>query len=461
MDKLKLLTYKKKYASLFAFLALELLLFTSMNLANYGLLFRYLSILLAVALIPVTFLSYKKEDWLNVGLLFGLPLFAYGAFMAFSPLYYLLQNVVDNIVMILSLMAFLLIGLSLAQTDDFKIEKGLAAIFAGLGILLAISLVYTLWRYTFFYVVRYAGQTLYFDGEAYAVSNEAKFLFGFDFKEVKTSYFASYATILAPLTLGLLFIPMKQIKRFDYIWIGAGIIGILSIGLLPYVAAIKYLVPAVMLALFIRFYPRGKKWLKVAQYGLYTFIALFIIAAILLLLYAFEVPFMSDLVATNPIFSRVFGNHLVTGYAKVIQAAFTHPFGGLHPIIIGNSFIESTRSALFDTLYQGGFFPTLGLLALVGFGGYSIVVYYKKSHDAKHHKMLIILFLITFLVNAFFNFDYAPFVREGQRIYKTPFFSDMTSLIALFLIGYAYQSGLMGGKKKSEAIVTAPPIVVE
>ncbi|HOJ45264.1 MAG TPA: hypothetical protein PK340_04470 [Bacilli bacterium] len=459
MDKIKLVTYKKKYASLLSFLAIELLLFTSLNLANYGMLFRYLSILLAVGLIPITLMSYKKEDWLNVGLLFGLPLFAYGAFMAFSPLYYLLQNVVDNIVMILSIMAFLLIGLTLAQTEDFQIEKGLAAIFAGLTILLAISLVYTLWRYTFFYVIRYAGQTLYFDGEAYAISNEAKFLFGFDFKEVTTSYFASYATILAPLSLGLFFIPLKQIKKFDFIWIGAGAIGLLSIAFLPYVSAIKYLVPALVLTLFLRFYPKGAKWRAAATYAIYAFIAIFIVAAILLLLYAFEVPFMSDLVASNPIFRRVFGNSIVTGYAKVIAASFAHPFGGLHPIIVGNSFIESTRSAFFDTLYQGGFFPVLGLLALVGFGGYSLVIYYNKSTDAKHHKMLIIVFLLTFIVNAFFNYDYAPFVREGQRIYKTPFFSDLTSLMALFLIGYAYQSGLAGAKKKSEAFIAASPNV--
>lgn len=458
MDKIKLITYKKKYASLLAFLAIELLLFTSLNLANYGMLFRYLSILLALGLIPITLISYKKEDWLNVGLLFGLPLFAYGAFMAFSPLYYLLQSVVDNIVMILSMMSFLLIGLALAQTEDFRIEKGLAAIFAGLGILLLISLVYTIWRYTFFYVVRYAGQTLYFDGEAYAISNEAKFLFGFDFKEVTTSYFASYATVLAPLTLGLLFIPIKQIKKIDFIWLGAGAIGLLAIILLPYVSALKYLVPSLAVALFVRFYPKGNKWRSAFNYAIYTFMAIFIVAAILLLLYAFEVPFMNDLVANNPIFRRVFGNSLVTGYAKVIAASFAHPFGGLHPIIVGNSFVESTRSAFFDTLYQGGFFPALGLLALVGFGGYSLYIYYNKSTDAKHHKMLVMVFLLTFIINAFFNFDYAPFIREGQRIYKTPFFSDLTSLIAIFLIGYAYQSGLAGEKKKSEASRAASPI---
>ena len=458
MDKTKLLTYNKKYSSLLAFLAIELLLFTSLNLANYGMLFRYLAILLALALVPITLLAYKKEDWLNVGLLFGLPLLAYGTFMAFSPLYFLLQNTLDNIVMILSLLAFLLIGLSLAHTDDFNIEKGLAAIFAGLAILLAVSLLYTIWRYTFFYVVRFQGQTLYFDGEAYAISNEAKFLFGFDFKEVKTSYLASYATILAPLSLGLLFIPFKQIKKFDYIWIFAGVVGLLTIILLPYVAAIKYLLPALALALFLRFYPKHRKWREIASYGLYAFLGIFLVAIILLLLYAFEVSFMTNLVASNPIFSRLFGNHLVTSYAKVIQASLTHPFGGLHPIIVGNTFIESTRSALFDTLYQGGFFPTLGLLALMIFGGYSMVIYYLKSSDVKHHKVLIILFCTTYLINSLFNIDYAPFVREGQRIYKTPFFSDLITLLVVFLIGYAYQSANKQAKKKSEAQLEASPI---
>jgi hypothetical protein len=37
------------------------------------------------------------------------------------------------------------------------------------------------------------------------------------------------------------------------------------------------------------------------------------------------------------------------------------------------------------------------------------------------------------------RYDYAPFVRETQRVYKLPFFSDLTMLLLVFFVGYAYQ----------------------
>lgn len=458
MNKTKIEHYKKKYGGLLAFLAIELLLFTSLNLANYGNLFRYLSVVLALALIPITMLKYRQEDWLNVALVFILPLCAYGAFMAFSPLYLVLQTIVDNIAMVLSLIAFLLIGISMAQNEEFKIEKGLSAIVGGLAVLLVIGLVYTMWRYTFFYVLRYQGMNLYYDGEAYLISNEAKWLFGFEFHEVKLAYFTNYAVFLTPLLLGLLFVPFKQIKKMDFIWIAAGALGVVSLLLLPDFGAFKYVIPALLIAVAVRFLPDNQITKKIVFYGVIAAGAIFAAAAIFLLLYAFEVPFAMDLVTNNAVFHRVFGNSFVQGYAEVIQAAVQHPFGGLHSVIVNASFIESTRSSFFDTLYQGGVFATLGYLAFMIFTAIYLVRYYHHSADPRHIKMMLILFVTTHIFTSLFSYEYAPFVRENQRIYKIPFFSDLLTLLDVFLVGYAYHQGHPSKQIKSEAVTAAPII---
>ncbi|MFA5235332.1 MAG: hypothetical protein WC399_00550 [Bacilli bacterium] len=458
MNKIKIEHYKKQYGGLLAFLVIELLIFTSLNLANYGILFRYLSIILVAALIPITMLKYRQEDWLNVALAFVLPLAAYGAFMAFSPLYLVLQTVVDDIVMLLSLVAFLLIGVSMAQNEEFKIEKGLAAIVGGLAVLLAIGLVYTIWRYTFFYVLRFDGMNLYYDGEAYLISNEAKWLFGFEFHEVKLAFFANYGIFLSPLLLGLLFVDFKHLKKLDFVWIAAGALGVLSLLLLPDFGAFKFVIPAVIIAAAVRFLPNNPLTKKVIFYGSVVAGVLFSLAALFLLLYAFEVPFAANLVTNNAIFNRVFGNSIVQGYAEVIQASIQHPFGGLHSVIVNANFIESTRSSFFDTLYQGGIVATLGYLAFMVCAGIYLVRYYRQSQDPRHIKIILILFVATHVFTSLFRYEYAPFVRENQRIYKIPFFSDLLTLLDVFLVGYAYHQGQPSKQNKSEAVLASPAI---
>lgn len=455
MKKGQLEHYQKKYGSLLVFLVMELLLFTSLNLANYGMLFRYLAILLALALIPITILRYKQEDWLNVSLMFILPLFAFGVFMAFSPLYFVLQTVVDNIAMVFSLISFLLIGISMALNDEFKLDRALAVIVSGLAIILTISLVYTMWRYTFFYVTRFAGMNLYFDGEAYLISNEAKWLFGFEFKEVVVSFFSRHGILLTSLLTGLLFVPFKQLKKWDLPWIIAGGLGLLSLILLPVFSVFKYAIPAILMALALRFLPNTSQTKSITKNTFIAFGALFALAAIFLLLFAFEVPFAVDLVANNAILSRVYGNNLVVGYAEVIQAALQHPFGGFHSIIVNNSFIESTKSAVFDTLYQGGIFAFLGYLAFLGFSVFHFISYYRFSQDTKHHKIIIMSFTLTYIFTTMFQYEYAPFVREDVRIYKTPYFSELILLLVIFFVGYAYEKGRQGKIKNRTTDVVA------
>jgi hypothetical protein len=195
MNKAKIEHYQKQYGGLLAFLVIELLLFTSLNLANYGILFRYLSIVLAAALIPITMLKYRQEDWLNVALAFILPLFAYGAFMAFSPLYSILQSIVDNIAMVLSLIAFLLIGISMAHNEEFQIQKGLSAI-VGLGCLAGDR---TRVHHVALHILLCAalpGHEPVFRWEAYLVSNEAMWLFGLNSTKSNWRIFPIMASFL-------------------------------------------------------------------------------------------------------------------------------------------------------------------------------------------------------------------------------------------------------------------------
>ncbi len=430
--------FVKKYGSLISFLAIEILLFVSMNLANYGIIYRYLGFFLALGLLPFPLLANKQADWLDfLGLL--APLLIFGLFMVLSPLYHLLEDALGNIAIVLGLVSFLTMGYSLSKNPDFKIDKALLAIFIGLAVLLGVSLLITMYRYAPFYVWNYADQVIYYDGEIYYLAEEAKWLYAFSIKEVNLDHFGLYSVVTASAVGGLLFLP-KKAKYSDYLpWLVIGFIGILSIVLLPNIPAIKYLFIPLAIVAFVRFFPK-KLWAsKFLKYTLYIVSGVAGVAIVLFVLKAFGGTAIQSLFSGNAILNRIFNNSRVYSYAYVLRHSFDYPFGGLYDIYNGPaSIVETTSSFIFDALYQGGWFAFAGILAFLVMGAISLVRYMKESKDTPTAKGLILSFLGTYLFYSAFNYQYVQMVHEHDLVYKSPFASDVLLLIAVFLIGYTF-----------------------
>jgi len=438
MDRAAMTNYIKKYGSLISFLAIEVLLFVALNLANYGVIYRYLGFFLALALLPFPLLVNKQNDWLDfIGL--AAPLFVFGLFMVLSPLYRLLEDALGNISIVLGLISFLSMGYSLSKSPDFKIEKALLALFIGLAVLLGISFLITMYRYAPFYVLTYADKVIYYDGEVYYLAEEAKWLYAFSIKEVNLDHFGLYSVVTTSALGGLLFVP-KKTKPQQYLpWLIAGALGVLTIAFLPNLGAIKYLLVPFALVAVIRFYPRKPLALKILKYVLYVFAGIASVAIILFIMKAFGGSAIQTFFAGNPILNRIFNNSRVYSYAYVLGHSFSYPFGGLYDIYNSSvSIVETTNSFVFDALYQGGFFAFFGILAFLFVAILSLVRYYKESSDRPMIKGLIISFIAAYFFYSAFNYQYVQMVHEHDLVYKSPFASDLLLLLSVFLIGYTF-----------------------
>ncbi|MCX5775343.1 MAG: hypothetical protein NTV44_03145 [Firmicutes bacterium] len=447
MSKFDFPNYVKKYGSLVTFLVIEILLFTSLNLANYGIIYRYIGFFLAFALIPFPLLANKQGDWLDFFGLF-LPLFVFAVFMVMSPLYSLyLEDILGNISILLGIVSFLFMGYALSKNKEFPIEKALMAIFGGLAALLGISFLITMYRYAPFYVVNYVGKVIYYDGEVYYIAEEAKWLYAFSIKEVNLAHFGLYSVVVSSVLGGLLFAKPKQKRKLDLFWLGIGVLGLLTIALLPNVLAAKWLLAPLAIMLLIRFYPRGKKAMQILNYVLLALAGVASAAALFFVLRSFGGPAIQNFISGNAILSKLLNNNRVYSFASVFGNMFSYPFGGLYDIYNSPiTIVESTGSFLFDTLYQGGIFAFVGLTAFLVVAILSLVRYFKKGTDTPLVKGLIISFLLSFFIYSMFNYQYVQMIHELDLRYKSPFASDLLLLISVFLIGYTFTAKGTGPK---------------
>lgn len=454
MSKVKMEDFVRKYGSLFAFLAIEVLLFTSLNLANYGVIYRYLAFFLSLALLPFPLLANKQNDWLDfIGL--ACPLFIFGLFMVLSTLYSVyLESFVGNLAILLGLLSFLFMGYALSKNKDFQIEKALMAIFGGLAVLLGISLCITMYRYAPFYVVTYAGKVIYYDGEVYNLSEEAKWLYAFTIKEVNLDHFGLYSVVVSSVFGGLLFSKPKQKNKMDLFWLAIGGVGLMSIVLLPNVAALPYLIAPLAIMLIIRFYPRGPKALKYGSYVIYGLFGVLALCIVLFAINAFGNASIQSFFSNNILLNKLVNNSHVLPWTYVFSHCFEYPFGGLYDIYISGTIVESTKSFLFDTLYQGGLFSFIGLIIFITVAFFSLIRYFRKSQDKPIIKGLIISFIISFFIYAMFDYQYVQMVHELDLKYKSPFASDLLLLLVVFLIGYTFTPKALQTKKATSLAKT-------
>lgn len=448
----QLISYLQTSRKWLVFLAYELLFFTALNIGNLDIWIRLFSVFLAIAVVPFAIVKNKNEAWLDF-LLLALPLTLFIVFFALSDLYQYLYSMPQNVLTIASVLSFLVVGYAMRRAKLFSIKEALIWLLGGWALLLAISLTATLYTYGFFYTALYQGKVIYVDGEMYEVAKEALWLFGFQFNVVNTAYVGLVAYVLASSSLALIGRKFSQYKPLDWMLFISGIIGWLAIVLMPLWQWWFLLLPSIGYFLFIVLKPMIDPLQKAFPRSGYYAVALVLGAVLLFFLFAYRIEPVYTLLESLPIINRFYFNPIVERYASVVSAMFEYPFGGAVLIFVGSSIYESTYSALFDALHFGGIFSALGyglffLIALPSIYRYTLV-----AKDPKRLQWMIIAILMTYFTYTFFNYQYAPFVRESDETIRLPFASELTLSLMLFLVGYTFTSPfspLEASKEKSE-----------
>lgn len=436
--KTKLTSFVEKYDALLIFLILEALALLSFGLADANIIFRYLGFVIALALIPFGVLFVKKKEALSL-LIFVTPLIIIALLTAFSrfSISTLNYGLLDNFSVLLGTLAFVSLGFLSRKIKKFKIEHALLTIGAAIALAVLISLLYSLYRYGPFHSAIYKNLVYYYDGRLYVVSKETKWLLGFEMTETLINYVNFYGALLVTALPGLLFIsPRKELKKF-LLTLGIGVVGLLSIVLVPNVMALLMLIPVLLFALYQKFVKEEIRTQKLINI---LFIAGFAVVGILLIivfLNNLEISFIQNLLQNNHFLDRLFNtNRIMRPINDVLKAGFSSQglFG--FPLTLVDGLMAKTGAFEFEIMKEGGLFAFLALLVFLVFIIISTTRYLRKSKDDQFIKVIVVSALLVVFVYGSFLWTSFPLVYDSG-VYVS-FYRSNIYLIALFLIGYSF-----------------------
>lgn len=453
MDKVALEKYTKNYGSLIGFLVLELLFFVAMNLADYGVLFRLVTTIVAIASAPF-FLKSADKNRLNDLFVVVLPLVLYAILVMFSPMVgtppsgvnYALNNIyLSNSVLEigsigLGLVAFFMLGYAIGHSPDFKVAYGLLALFGGFAVLLIISLTATLWGYGFFYREIFKGMEIFYNATGYLVSEQVKWLHGFSVIETSVDTMLMITLLLASSFAGLFFIKQGMPKKGPLVIALIAGLGVFTLLVLPSFESLVFLLPALLLTLYLKFVKKSFKYLKQTIFiggGILTLLVL------IGFLNALNVNPIAQLIAGNRLTNKLFNNYIVANWSTVIADMFNYPFGSADALgfTYAGGYTFSTNNIVIDVLRQTGI---VGFVAFLTFVVITIKVgydYYRTAEDAPYIKVIILSYLLTFFVFSIFNYPYKQYIyTEGNMNYFNhfPLFTNLPFSLGLFLVGYMH-----------------------
>ncbi len=442
----KLIKFCKNNGPLLGFFVLEVLALTAFNLANVANLFRIVAFLLVLALLPFGFVFFKKEDIKSLIILL-VPICVYAITMAFSNFAFFSYNIVTQVGIALGLIAFFVLGVLARKISSLKAETVILVLGCALGLLVFISLGYTLIRYGFFHSLIYKDLYYYYEGETYPVFSEAKFLFGFNFEETKLTYVSMFGVILTNGIYGLLFINYKDNKKGFLICLSLGLLGLLSLILVPNLWALLLLLPSLVLALLIRFYPKKILWQKTLRIIFYSFISIFSLLVLVFIINATQFTFISEPIKNNAFLNRCFNT---SGFSKPFADAIfimtrkeflfgvtqdsLNSFNAAHGTILN---IPLTGSFVFDACYEGGVFAFIAVATISVISFISLINYFKKSDDQMFVKIIILSFILSLFIYTNLTYEELPLAHNN---YYFSFVNETLILIMLFLIGYTFTS---------------------
>jgi len=435
-------SFVENNASLIIFLVLEVLFFLTFGIIKADSVMRIIGVVLAVFCLPLTLpLLHDKKTKIPVLIAFGL-LIVYGVFSAIAPMISF-NNTLAMLSLVFAFLAFFILGLTLARLPEFNILYALLAIFAGVAVLILLSLLITFYAYGFFHVVLLKGKVIYLAGDYYQVASQVKWLFGFEVRETSLNVARLNIGLLLSTVLPIVFyLPKEKFtnKYLKMVLITIAAIGILATILLPLPNVLIYLIPSLIIVTLFRFYPRKDRWLKIVGY---VFLSLLGFAILIGFLYAFNVSFIVQIIDAIPLVNRVFAHSYVETWLKTIREMFIYPMGSDEPLqIIGFSrYSYTTQNFLLDTLRHSGIVTFLTLGAFIIIAGHKLLVYARSERDTPLIRSLIVSFLFAYFVLIAIDYPYHQLVDLSSETRAIDFFpftrSDLWG-VALFLFGYIY-----------------------
>ncbi|MGI6713719.1 MAG: hypothetical protein ACOX3K_01505 [Bacilli bacterium] len=447
-------TILENNTALFIFLILELLFFLTFGLFKIDSIFRFFGVVLAVFCFPVLkpiFLDEKTQKPALVGA--GL-LFVYGALTAINPMVNF-GDTLATISLFFAFLAFFLLGIAMAQLTEFKILYALLALFAGLALVLLLSLFVTFYAYNIFHIVRLQGEYIFLAGALKPISEHVKWLSGFEVRERTLNVPVLYVTLLLSMILPTILYFRKE--KWPNRYAKWGMIGIVAIGVfgllsLPLFKVLIYLLPSLVVVALLAIFPKPNRILKIVGYvalGGFAFLVL------LGILYAFDVGFIVSLLNRIPLLNKVMAHSYIAPWLTAIRESTLYPFGTTIYLETRSyrPFVYTTQNYLLDTLRHTGIIPFLLLGVFTILAAYKTILYVRSDRDTPLIRTLITSYLVAYFTLVAFNYPFHQFAEITAETRMTDFFPFARSelwLIALFLLGYIYFPRPAGEETKEE-----------
>lgn len=451
MDKiLKNENYTKKIVPISIFLTLELLFLLAFNLGDLGVAYRGFALLFAVALLPF-FLKILKVDLSNGLIIVIFPLVIYLITMAFSPVFSyqpatpastmatLSRDWFTLTMTILGSISFLLLGYFISRTTMIAKQNVMFLIFGGIGLLLLISLVATLFNYGFFHRIFYEGMVNYYDSRAYQITNQANLLQGFNIVTIDYKVLVTLGLLMITPIFALFF--KKDITKDSYLYllIAFAVVGVLTLVLLTDYRALIFLVPSLLLAVIMKFKLHQRKEFKITMIVLLSLAGLLIFLGILA---SFEVGFVVTFLKSNALTNRIYYNGYTIRYMGIIREAFDANFLFGNPYIdaLGGGIIFPSGNLILDAIRETGIIGAIALIAFMVLAIKIAINYLNHGNDSNLTKYLILGFLLTLMSRYMINyaFNQLSFTDSYWSINYFPFVESKEFAISLFLVGYMF-----------------------
>lgn len=446
MNKLK---FEQKVLPLLMFFATELMLLVTLNFGNFGLYLRIIAFLITALLIPV-FWKKLELDLANGLFMLLAPLLIYGLVIMLSPAYgtnsqyaesliFMQRSPFQLVVNVLGVVAFLLLGYFVNLTKIIKREHALVSLFAGVALMLFISLIATIFNYGFFHTLKYAGKVIFYNGIAYNVSNQASLLIGFNIATVNVNVLINLALFLSSLAIGLIFFDKKMSKLLFISLIVAGSLGVLTLFVLAAFKPILFLIPSLAVALLFKFKLQNHKAVKISVYAL---VGLFAFGVLIFTLIAFNVLNLQTFLASNSFTRRLFLN----GYLNKFYLTFTEllnfsfPFGNPYVFSENSIVVFPTGNIIFDSMRIDGLFGVILLLAVIFFIGKTVVNFVRNNDEHQGLTFALVSFVITLFIRYMFHYPFQMYIftKDYWSINYFPLIEDSIFALVLFMTGLIF-----------------------
>ncbi|MCR4562637.1 MAG: hypothetical protein K5694_05500 [Bacilli bacterium] len=404
--------------------------------------------------ILVDHLKFSKDEKMT-WFINSIPLIVFAIFSSFSRFHLSsgFAGVIMAFVNALGIIGFYLLGILFSKIKPFSQKSVLAALAAGIALLVLISMIASLANYGPFYLVRYSGKAYYFDGISFPITEEYTGLYGFSIIALTTRYGLSFAVILASI-LGFAFYlkPVREMGKEERITNGvflcSGLIGLLALVFAMYTTGLIIAGAIILFSLLIKFIKAPKEAPKWEKIVLLVFGALVIIYFLVLTVLGIK-GYTSSADFSNVFLRKVFANPISAKYLAIVNAVATKTvtsgvvtratldFGGLFGFggtTVG-TWATSNKVFEFSVVYEGGLIAFFALIVMFLFVIAFIRNYFHKYEKIEPHQIVAVSLILGFVL---YNSFYGDVVQKTIRDYIHSQIQSAMFMVFIFLVGTIY-----------------------